>query len=273
MKATHVLCIDAGNTQVKWCFQSLSAGVFAPDEPVCSHETLAFKPFDACLPLLRRLLPALQGEPGKVGAVLLSNVLGEAFEASLRAFCNEFALEVLPLVVSGNPVVASLYENTQSLGKDRWAACLAVAEISDSPVNVVVSFGTATTIDVLLKQATWQHQGGYIVPGVHTMLGSLHANTAELPQVTFAGQGVVGQALWPVNTGQAIGQGVARMQAAMVQSVCAQLQQQHGQAPALWLTGGHALAMQAHFNSARLLEHAVFRGLLFDYRLRKGALS
>ena len=71
------------------------------------------------------------------------------------------------------------------------------------------------------------------------MLHSLHFNTAELPKVQLGG---FSEKAWPVSTQQAIGQGVGRMQKAMVDSVAAQLQDEHGVPPAIWLTGGFAQA-------------------------------
>jgi len=102
------------------------------------------------------------------------------------------------------------------------------------------------------------------------MLGSLHSNTAELPHVEL---GVPGAGnVWPTSTQRAIGEGVGRMQVALIESLVNELETQWGETPTLWLCGGFAPAMKKLLPSANLLEHAVFKGLVLDYQLfRQGA--
>ena len=58
-----------------------------------------------------------------------------------------------------------------------------------------------------------------------------------------------------------------------IQSLLAELTIQHSQQPALWLSGGFASAMIALLPGAQLLEHAVFKGLVFDYQLTRQDLA
>lgn len=264
--ARALLCIDAGNTLVKWCVHSDSKKVFSLESEFFSHPTTAFKPFDTSVDLLNGLLGGLLAEQKlRFEAVLLSNVLGAEFEQAVRSVCDSQGLSLHVLTVNSSPNIQSAYENPLSLGKDRWAACLAVSQTSNSSLNLLVSFGTATTLDAVIRKENWQHLGGFIVPGVSTMFDSLHLNTAELPKVNLSGQAPSGR--WPVNTRQAIGEGVGQMQAAMVHSLMADLESQYSCKPALWLCGGFAAQMQIYLPQANLLEFAVFRGLVFDYQL------
>ena len=48
---------------------------------------------------------------------------------------------------------------------------------------IVIDFGTATTLDVLNKDGTYN--GGVITPGIELSLGSLKKMTAKLPLVKF----------------------------------------------------------------------------------------
>ncbi|MCE2746930.1 MAG: type III pantothenate kinase [Burkholderiales bacterium] len=269
--AGSLLCIDAGNTLVKWCLHAGANIPFEKPSAFFSHPTAEFKPFtQSFLGLQRYLAPTLNPSLG-VKAVLLSNVLGPDFEEGVRALCDSAGVPLHVLTVNRHAEVQSAYENPASLGKDRWAACMALLEVSQAKVNLMVSFGTATTLDVVIRGKYWQHLGGFIVPGVETMLRSLHSNTAELPLVDL---GKSRATSWPVNTQQAIGLGVARMQKTMVDSVAAELESEHGSPVAIWLTGGGAPAMHVHLPKARLLEYAVFKGLLLDYRLtEKGAAA
>lgn len=274
-KEQSLLCIDAGNTLVKWCVHTNPTSEltceFKIPSAFFSHPTGAFKPFSAAADLLDKLLGTqLKHQAQVVDAVLLSNVLGLEFESAMRQFCDQHGLPLHVLTVNSNPAVQSLYENPASLGKDRWAACLAVSQISNSSLNLLVSFGTATTVDALLQSDHWQHLGGFIVPGVHTMLNSLHQNTAELPRVEPSQLCPAGP--WPLNTEQAISEGVGRMQAAFVHSLVAELERRHSQTPGVWISGGYAAFMKNYLPQACLLEHAVFMGLVFDYQLtRQGA--
>jgi type III pantothenate kinase len=267
-----LLCIDAGNTLVKWCLHASVSLPFEQPSAFFSHPTTGFKPFSGASKLLhQQLAPCLDHAQSPVQAVLLSNVLGPDFERSVREVCEVAGVALHVLTVNRHAEVQSAYETPAALGKDRWAACMALTQVSQAAVNLLVSFGTATTFDIVVKNTHWQHLGGYIVPGIETMLQSLHSNTAELPKVDF---NLATANTWPVSTQQAIGQGVARMQAAMVQSIAAQLEQEHREPAVVWLSGGFAPMMQASLPQAKLLEHAVFKGLLVDYLLgQKGAAA
>lgn len=253
---------------VKCCLHADSSQPFTVAHQLRSEPTSSFKPFSGALPRLLEFVGAtLKHASGPVKAVLLSNVLGPDFESAVRCLCQQHGLPLHVLVVNAREQVQSAYANPASLGKDRWAACLAVSQISTNTVNLIVSFGTATTLDALVNTGKWQHLGGFIVPGVQTMLDSLHINTAELPK---AGLGQAKESgFWPVNTHQAIGQGVSTTQTALVQSLVAELAEQFKQKPAVWLSGGFAQAMAGFLPGAQVLEHVVFRGLVFDYLMTR----
>jgi type III pantothenate kinase len=269
--AGNLLCIDTGNTFVKWCLHACVNVRFEQPSAFFSHATAEFKPFSGSLSALQQHLAPGLNSTHAVQAVLLSNVLGPDFEQSVRSVCEAAGVPLHVLTVNRHAEIQSAYETPATLGKDRWAACMALSEVSQVKVNLLVSFGTATTLDVVVKNTHWQHLGGFIVPGVETMLRSLNSNTAELPKVQLDSTGTNS---WPVSTQQAIGRGVGRIQKAMVDSVAAQLQSEYGSPPAIWLTGGFAPAMQVHLPQATLLEYAVFKGLVLDYRLaQKGATA
>ena len=70
------------------------------------------------------------------------------------------------------------YEPNQ-MGADRYAQLLGAQTICAGKNHIVISAGTATTIDGVL--ASGQHIGGIILPSVHLMRSSLHQYTAKLP--------------------------------------------------------------------------------------------
>lgn len=266
-KPKQLLCLDAGNSLIKWCVHSDPTKTMVHVTKVWCEPTVKFESVAECVMWLERVVaPHLKTD---VQAVLFSNVLGPVFHDAVEVICQRRRIESRALTVNTQHGIRSVYEKPASLGKDRWAVCLAVADVSDSPVNLVVSFGTATTLDALVKNANWVHEGGFIVPGLGTMLKSLQQCTAQLPQALLP-EFERTQAAWPRNTERAIGTGVVRMQVAWLESLANELLHRHGQVPSVWFCGGFAKQMQPLYPRARILENAVFKGLVVDYLARDG---
>jgi type III pantothenate kinase len=78
---------------------------------------------------------------------------------------------------SSYPNLRTQYQNTHTLGADRWAGLIAARQLS-SDNTLVINAGTATTIDFL--GANGVHYGGWILPGIGLMRESLLQNTAGL---------------------------------------------------------------------------------------------
>ena len=74
------------------------------------------------------------------------------------------------------------YEDSSSLGVDRWLSALSVSN-SIQNATVIVSVGTAVTIDYLSfdkKEHQYTFEGGVILPGLHLTKNALSQNTAQL---------------------------------------------------------------------------------------------
>lgn len=280
MSSTHtLLCLDAGNTRVKWALVSVASvqgGLLelartekqampaAPVFTILSEgavDSALYKNPDTLPDQIESLLHA--DRLRSVSQVLLCNVLGDSVRQAIEQACRKAGRPCDTLTVSDLDWIVSKYENPRQLGLDRWAACLAVAGETKAQGNLVVGFGTATTVDALVKQGgRWVHWGGFIAPGVSTMLGSLHLSTAQLPLVGPSYQS------WPTSTEQAIGAGAVRMQTAMVQSLMEELQADVSGDVQVWFSGGHAGDVSPAFPKAIALDHAVFKGLLLDFSHR-----
>ncbi|WP_370261669.1 type III pantothenate kinase [Limnobacter sp.] len=283
--SSQLLCIDAGNTMVKL----LACGAHqwpdwqAPDLPVQHVPSQHWATPEHAMAHLCAALPSAdtQATPPQV---LLCSVLGQAFGATLAQACAQLGWPLNTLVVQPGPTLGTRYCPASQLGLDRWAACLAVASFTSSPVNLVLSFGTATTLDAVVRAdllpqpeestpgSAWVHWGGYIVPGVSIMLNSLASATAQLPQVDVA------WSQWPTNTADAIGAGVARMQLGMVLQTLGDLRRQWSQyTPMVWCAGGHAHHVLPGLQDAgvpvEMLPHAVLRGVLFNHRATQEGVS
>ncbi|MBR2344990.1 MAG: type III pantothenate kinase [Lentisphaeria bacterium] len=70
--------------------------------------------------------------------------------------------------------------NTATLGADRVANAIALAELYDLP-GVVIDCGTAVTMEVV--DADKRFRGGAIAPGRKLMRQALHCGTGQLPEV------------------------------------------------------------------------------------------
>ena len=74
--------------------------------------------------------------------------------------------------------IANHYHYPTELGSDRWFNVLGARGFNQQDALVVVSCGTATTIDVLT--ADNRYLGGSIIPGIHLMHTALSRHTAQL---------------------------------------------------------------------------------------------
>jgi type III pantothenate kinase len=74
------------------------------------------------------------------------------------------------------------YPKPQSIGADRLANAVAVAELYGCPA-VVVDFGTAVSFDVVSGRGTYV--GGVIAPGLESMTNFLYERTALLPRLSL----------------------------------------------------------------------------------------
>ena len=149
------------------------------------------------------------------------------------------------------------YREPARLGADRWVAGLGVAcqdMISPNEIHMVVSAGTATTIDLLQGSQDRQARflGGWILPGLQTMDESLRRGTRDLdglmgrPRTAQAidMQSDVGRAAVhreiPRDSSLAISQGIGLAQTGFIYQVA-----QTHQVSRIWIHGGHAAAWHA----------------------------
>ena len=75
------------------------------------------------------------------------------------------------------------YPKPQSIGADRLANAVAVAELYGCPA-IAVDFGTAVTFDVVSQKC--RYIGGVIAPGLEAMTNFLYQRTALLPKVSLS---------------------------------------------------------------------------------------
>lgn len=228
------LDVDIGNTRTKWRFGN-TRGV----APGAVPPTLADLPDRVCI-------ACVAAERDEVGARF----------ASAFGFQPEFAETTARLAG-----VTCGYESPGLLGVDRWLALVAAWNAARQP-TVVADIGTAATLDFVLRDG--RHVGGYIVPGLGTMVRTLARDTArvrladerlggergssrrETPrertlEAEGAACGTLAPGLLPGrDTEQAVRRGTTAMLVAFVESSVARFSREVGEAPVLFLTGGDA---------------------------------
>lgn len=151
------------------------------------------------------------------------------------------------------------YRDPMQLGADRWHALIAAcAKFPDQPL-VIVSAGTATTVDCVRAEpyAAALFVGGVIAPGFALMRESLSRGTARLPLAEES----EAPSVHAGSTAHAIASGVHYAQLGLVENVvrefAAELEQASLEPPRLLLTGGRARALFGPLSRSVLAERAV----------------
>ncbi len=124
------------------------------------------------------------------------------------------------------------YRPIEDAGNDRLVNSATAAYIYGVPC-VVISFGTATTIDVVSKD--YDLLGGLIAPGVKMSAAALHEKTARLPLVEIEGE------FSPTSetTDTSIRSGIILSQIGLVETVLSRVEAKIGK-PKVIATGGYA---------------------------------
>lgn len=158
-----ILCIDSGNTRLKWGLHNGSGwqaqGALAQTE-------------------MAQLAELIQQWP-KPQKIMVANVAGETVAQAIVSAFSAWGIE--PRFVRSEAQCAGVtngYAQPGQLGVDRWCALIGARRQTQGPV-VVVGSGTATTIDTLDENGHFL--GGFILPGFDLMRAALAKNTANLP--------------------------------------------------------------------------------------------
>ncbi len=229
-----ILCLDSGNSRVKWGLWS--AGAWQA-QGAAAHGDLAE-------------LAALPEHHPIPQRILLANVAGEGAEHAIRAALAPWAARIdIARSSAACAGVHNDYQNPAQLGVDRWCALLGAHRLAKGPVIVVMA-GTATTIDTL--DADGHFRGGLILPGVELMRRALARDTAALPLAD-------GQHLpWPRCTVDAISSGIIEAQVGAIERACQRLP-----GAECLLSGGNAALLAPQLAApCRIIEHLPLLGLL-----------
>jgi type III pantothenate kinase len=156
-----VLCIDCGNTRLKWGLRENGRWSAQDALPIAQAAKLG------------GMLPQAPSR------MIACNVAGEAAGAAIEALAAGLGVSLQWLRSQQQECgVTNGYDDPARLGVDRWAALIGARGLHVGAC-LVVNAGTATTVDVL--DAEGMFQGGLILPGLAMMREALARNTAGLP--------------------------------------------------------------------------------------------
>lgn len=284
MKTSYLLLVDAGNSALKFqCHRIIKSGALktpntvnellaqTKSAPIIRLENSAVTPIalqaawqQAASMLdvnaavnatadVAKASPDWQLSWSAVGPKAVIEAVGAAFAAisHTTAPSAHQPVEELRLPALGK-VFWNRYANPQQLGTDRWIAAIGLAAsalIRPGETHMIVSAGTATTIDLIRassseKQPSYEFLGGWIFPGVELMAASLRQGTRDL-QLTIDGP-CVADATIPNETRVAIAQGIGLAQTAWLAPLMERFAIE-----GVWLHGGAAAYWQ---ESLRLVD-------------------
>ena len=177
--------------------------------------------------------------PDGVRQIRVCNVLGAGMEQSVAAAC-QLRWQLVPQfakVVKHCHQLRVSYDAPATLGVDRWLAMLAATERYPGRDLMVVSAGTAVTVDLVNRQGA--HIGGFIAPGLG-MASRAFFNAAP----RLSGKSVTVEAAWqPGSTTEAcINAGFSALYRGLLIAILQQ-QPQPFSAVAAVFTGGDGPAM------------------------------
>ena len=230
------LAIDAGNSFVKWGYHNGRVWV------IQQRAGLA----EFCADPLHYL-------DRPVTRVVISNVAGNTFEEAMSRALPSSALCWIK-AKSNACGVSNQYDIPSQLGSDRWAALIATRATTSAPC-LVVSIGTALTVDMLTKNGVFV--GGLIAPGPQLMREALAHGTDAIQTPT----GML--VSFPTNTADAVETGVRYALLGAIERAAATLEASQRDEVACILTGGAAHLIAPFLNRPfQLVDNLVLEGLI-----------
>lgn len=169
MSDTVLLCLDCGNTRLKW-------GTYDPARQAWLAQGALVLTDIGRLPADVRASTAYVPPASIVGCIVANHEARAAIERGADALGAQLRWNESQATQCG---VTNGYDEPAQLGADRWAALVGAHHLQPKSPCLVVTAGTATTIDRL--DADGHFRGGLILPGVDLMRTALAHHTARLP--------------------------------------------------------------------------------------------
>lgn len=241
-----ILELDCGNSLIKW-------------RVVRKHDlvTVAGGVADSDQVLLAQLQA---NQALDVRYCRMVSVRSEQETATLRASLEGAFLIDVRIAAPSQELggVVNGYHEFQRLGMDRWLALVAGHCLAGRGC-LVLDLGTAVTSD--LVDASGQHIGGYIAPGMPLMRSQLRTHTRRIRYDDVAAHEALHNLLPGRETSEAVERGCVLMLRGFVREQYELASRLLGEECAVYLTGGDAELVKDELPRAIVLPDLVFLGL------------
>jgi len=115
----------------------------------------------------------------KAARIIVASVGHEELTVNINAWCQGHKIGYQRVVSEKSKfTLTNGYQQPNKLGVDRWLAMIGSAVLFPNKNILIIDAGTATTVDLLA--ANGQHQGGWILAGISTLVTSVLAETAQV---------------------------------------------------------------------------------------------
>jgi type III pantothenate kinase len=233
-----LLAIDAGNTNIKFALVNDDGS----PRTRWRIATDARRTADEYAVWLLRLMELEGLERDNVTDVAISTVVPRALHNLQTLASKYFGVEAL--VAGRAPLeygIALDVDEPHAVGSDR--ACNAIAAHAAHPGDlIVISFGTATTVDHV--DFNGAYKGGIIAPGLNLSLDALVAAAAKLPRIAI--EAPVSNSVIGRTTESQMQIGIYWGYVAMIEGLIARMKAEIGRPVRVIATGGLASLFQDH---------------------------
>jgi type III pantothenate kinase len=246
----NLLLLDVGNTRVKWA--RVRNGRLGPQRALAHGGELRRLP--AAWPPLAA---------GAVDQVVLVSVASRHITAAIESRLRRRGFAITRFRSRATQAgLRNAYREPWRLGADRWAAMLGARARWPRRALLVVSAGTAITVD--LVDATGRHRGGVIVPGRRLMQAALLQDTAGIARRAGRISAAHSRVRQPFarHTASALASGAVQAAVALVERLRVEARAELGHYPHVVLTGGDAPTLARHLKCpSHSMQDLVLRGL------------
>lgn len=235
-----IALIDIGNTRTKYCL--VSKDKRKPQQAVLNkyftHDFL---------------------DENFVGAtrLIVASVNQDKLSDVISAWCHINKIDYQQVVSEKHKNnIVSAYQQPSQLGVDRWLTLIGAAELFPNKNVLIVDAGTATTIDLLTSNG--QHQGGWILAGIETLISSVLADTIQVE----ANDNEKESLAFGINTSENVHNAAWAATVGAINLAISQAQSQNIMLEEVIITGGNGKLLSSlvsHQNT--VIEELVFSGL------------
>lgn len=222
-----LLVIDIGNTNT-------SLGVFEKDELIHTFALSSdVKKTDDEYGINLLAILNHKNIVSKIKGAIISSVVPQLCEIYKNAISKYLNIEAITLSYKSNLPIKLNLKNNKEIGADRIANASAVVSKYKLPA-IVIDFGTATTFDIVDKDANFI--GGIIAPGLKIQAKSLSQFTSKLPKLKIeAPQNAIG-----ADTISAMLSGIVLGHRCMIEGMINRCVVELGQDASVIATGGYS---------------------------------